>query len=138
MTTLISIFIIIASLLLVLVVLVQNPKGGGLASNFSASNQIMGVRKTADFLEKATWVLAISLVVLSILGSGFMHKTTKAEMESVIKQQLNTPAAAPQQQQMQTAPGSNAGQAPQVGGGDQKPADNKGAQTSAPANNPKK
>ena len=53
--------------MLILVVLVQNPKGGGLSSNLSSSNQVMGVRKTADFLEKATWTLAIALVVLSLL-----------------------------------------------------------------------
>jgi protein translocase subunit secG len=54
----ISILILIASILLILIVLVQNSKGGGLASGFSSSNQIMGVRKTTDFLEKATWGLA--------------------------------------------------------------------------------
>ena len=50
----ISILILIASILLILIVLIQNSKGGGLASGFSSSNQIMGVRKTTDFLEKAT------------------------------------------------------------------------------------
>jgi preprotein translocase subunit SecG len=58
--------IILASILLVLIVLVQNSKGGGLASNFSTSNQYMGVRKTTDFLEKATWTLAIALLVLTL------------------------------------------------------------------------
>ncbi|NQT77369.1 MAG: preprotein translocase subunit SecG [Bacteroidetes bacterium] len=61
-----SVFILIISALIILVVLVQNSKGGGLASNFSGSNQYMGVRKTADFLEKATWTLAIALLVLSL------------------------------------------------------------------------
>jgi preprotein translocase subunit SecG len=61
-----SVFILIISGLIILVVLVQNSKGGGLASNFSGSNQYMGVRKTADFLEKATWTLAIALLVLSL------------------------------------------------------------------------
>jgi preprotein translocase subunit SecG len=69
MNTLITILLIIAGILLVLIVLVQNSKGGGLVSNFSSSNQIMGVRKTADFLEKATWYLAIALLVLSLAGS---------------------------------------------------------------------
>jgi len=69
MYLLISVLIIIASVLLILIVLVQNSKGGGLASNFASSNQVMGVRKTADFLEKATWTLAISLLVLSLLAS---------------------------------------------------------------------
>ncbi|MCF8228026.1 MAG: preprotein translocase subunit SecG [Bacteroidales bacterium] len=62
----ISVLILIACVLLILVVLVQNSKGGGLASNFSGSNQFMGVRKTADFLEKSTWTLAIVLLVLSL------------------------------------------------------------------------
>ena len=71
MSTIISILIIIVCLLLILVVLVQNSKGGGLASSFSSSNQVMGVRKTADFLEKATWTLAASLLVLSIISTSF-------------------------------------------------------------------
>ncbi len=62
----ISVLILLAAVLLMLVVLVQNSKGGGLASNFASSNQYMGVRKTADFLEKATWTLAIALLVLSL------------------------------------------------------------------------
>lgn len=64
----ISILTLIVCILLILVVLVQNSKGGGLASNFSSSNQIMGVRKTADFLEKATWTLAVALLILSLVS----------------------------------------------------------------------
>jgi preprotein translocase subunit SecG len=52
-------------------------KGGGLAANFGASNQIMGVRRTADFLEKATWTLAGALLVLSILASWVIEKPTE-------------------------------------------------------------
>ena len=62
----ISVLIFITCVLLILIILVQNSKGGGLASNFSSSNQYMGVRKTADFLEKTTWTLAIALLVLSM------------------------------------------------------------------------
>ncbi|MBK6344397.1 MAG: preprotein translocase subunit SecG [Bacteroidales bacterium] len=65
---LISVLILITCVLLGLVVLVQNSKGGGLASNFSSSNQFMGVRKTADFLEKTTWTLAIVLLALSLFS----------------------------------------------------------------------
>jgi preprotein translocase subunit SecG len=57
---------IIVCVLLVLIVLIQNPKGGGLSSNFSSSSQLMGVQKTGDFLEKGTWILAIALMVLSL------------------------------------------------------------------------
>lgn len=71
MATLISILIIIVCVLLSLVVLIQNSKGGGLASQFASSNQVMGVRKTADFLEKATWSLAVALLVLSLLSSPY-------------------------------------------------------------------
>lgn len=62
----VSVLILIVCILLILVVIVQNSKGGGLASNFSSSNQIMGVRKTTDFLEKATWTLSIILFVLAV------------------------------------------------------------------------
>lgn len=65
---LISVLILITCILLALIVLVQNSKGGGLASNFASSNQFMGVRKTADFLEKSTWTLAIVLLVLSLFS----------------------------------------------------------------------
>ncbi len=60
------ILIIIVCVLLGLIVLIQNPKGGGLNSNFSSSSQMMGVQKTGDFLEKGTWVLAITLMVLAL------------------------------------------------------------------------
>ena len=63
-----SILSLIVCALLILIVLVQNSKGGGLASNFSSSNQYMGVRKTADFLEKSTWTLAIVLMVIAMLS----------------------------------------------------------------------
>lgn len=65
---LVSILILITCGLLTLVVLVQNSKGGGLASNFSGSNQFLGVRKTTDFLEKSTWTLAVVLLVLSLFS----------------------------------------------------------------------
>lgn len=67
MYTLFVIFIVIAAILMIGIVLIQESKGGGLASNFSASNQIMGVRKTTDFIEKATWGLAAALVVFSVV-----------------------------------------------------------------------
>lgn len=65
---LISVLILIVCILLILVVLVQNSKGGGLAANFGSTGQIMGVRKTADFLEKATWTLAIALLALCLIS----------------------------------------------------------------------
>jgi preprotein translocase subunit SecG len=88
MFTFISVLIFIASVLLVLIVLVQNSKGGGLAANFSASNQVMGVRKTADFLEKATWTLAGSLVILSIMASAAIPRDGAEVERSLIEGQI--------------------------------------------------
>lgn len=69
MQTLLIILTVIVSILLIGVVLIQKSKGGGLASNFSGANQIMGVRHTNNFIEKATWGLAIVILFLSILSS---------------------------------------------------------------------
>lgn len=63
----ISVLVLIACVLLILIVLVQNSKGGGLASNFTSTGQSMGVRKTADFLEKTTWILAGAVLFFSII-----------------------------------------------------------------------
>ena len=68
--------------MLALIVLVQDPKGGGLASNFSSSNQVMGVRKTTDFLEKATWSLAGVLALLCIFSVAFTQGPSNAETEA--------------------------------------------------------
>lgn len=89
MFTLISVLIVMVCILLVLVVLVQNSKGGGLAANFGASQQIMGVRRTADFLEKATWTLASILLALSILTSWVIEKPNK-EVKSRMEQQTES------------------------------------------------
>lgn len=88
---------IIICVLLTLVVLIQNPKGGGLASNFAASNQIMGVKKTGDFLEKATWSLAIALLVICLSMNMFKPDGEDANMEnSAIQEQIDN-AQLPQQ-----------------------------------------
>lgn len=67
MTTLLSIIIIIASIFLVFIVFIQNPKGGGLSSDFGAAQQLGGVQKTNDFVEKATWSLASIIAAASIV-----------------------------------------------------------------------
>ena len=81
----ITILILIASIFLILIVLVQNSKGGGLASGFSSTNQIMGVRKTTDFVEKATWTLAGTVVILSIVASAFLPSANTGSHGSEIK-----------------------------------------------------
>ena len=72
MYTVIIILTVLIAILLIAVVLVQKSKGGGLASNFSGSNQIMGVRRTNDFIEKATWTLAGIIALLAIVSSFVM------------------------------------------------------------------
>jgi preprotein translocase subunit SecG len=89
MYNLIIVLIIMICVLLIMVVLVQNSKGGGLAANFGASNQFMGVRRTADFLEKATWTLASALLALSILASWVIHKPEEAQKPMVEQQGAN-------------------------------------------------
>lgn len=86
----ISSLILAVSILLILIVLVQNSKGGGLAANFSSSNQVMGVRKTTDFLEKATWGLAGTVIVLCILITVFIPRNeTAVQQQSEMQQQIN-------------------------------------------------
>lgn len=69
MYTLAVILILLASLILVLIVLVQNPKGGGLASGFTGANQFGGVAQTNKFLEKSTWTLAVVILGLSLFAT---------------------------------------------------------------------
>ena len=89
MYTLVVVLILIVSVLLGLIVLVQNSKGGGLVSNFGGANQMMGVRRTTDFLEKATWTLGAILVVLCLISSITLPKNSKegapkSELENII------------------------------------------------------
>jgi len=79
MYSLVIALMILASVLMCGIVLIQESKGGGLASSFSSSNQIMGVRKTTDFLEKGTWVLAATMVILSVVSAAFVPKADAEE-----------------------------------------------------------
>ena len=106
----ISVFILIVSALMMLVVLVQNSKGGGLVSNLSSSNQILGVRKTTDFLEKATWTLAIILVVLCLVSSMTLPKggvTTDVKVDTEMRKQIEN-TIAPSDYQVPAATTDNA------------------------------
>jgi preprotein translocase subunit SecG len=89
------VLILVVSVLLVLVVLVQNSKGGGLASNFAGSNQFMGVRKTADFLEKATWTLAIALVLLSLVSVASIPERTTDVADTELRDMIENTAPIP-------------------------------------------
>ncbi|MGA1978547.1 MAG: preprotein translocase subunit SecG [Bacteroidales bacterium] len=79
---------IIACLFQILIVLVQNSKGGGLAANFTSSGQMMGVRKTADFLEKATWTLCAAILALCIVATATIPRGS-ASGQSRIKSQID-------------------------------------------------
>jgi preprotein translocase subunit SecG len=111
MSTVITVFIILVCILLILVVLIQNSKGGGLSSQFAGSNQIMGVRRTADFLEKATYTLAIALLVLSLLSAANLSKgTTTADTpaaSSETKQKMSEGGGINTSAPVKTAPKAN-------------------------------
>lgn len=83
----VSVLIIVACFLQILVVLVQNSKGGGLAANFTSTGQTMGVRKTADFLEKSTWTLAVAILILSVAATAAIPHSQQ-EQESRIQDQI--------------------------------------------------
>lgn len=112
MYTLIIVLTVLVSILLIIVVLVQKSKGGGLSSSFAGSNQIMGVRRTNDFIEKATWTLAVIICVLSILSvfvmprnviqSGSRVKPVN-EVQTVTGTEFATPAAAPAAEEVPAA-----------------------------------
>ena len=126
--TLFVILIVIASLLMIGIVLIQESKGGGLASNFSSSNSIMGVRKTTDLVEKATWGLAIAMVVISVICS-YVAPVSNTE-QSVLEQS----ATETQTTNPNNAPGFGASQqqaAPAAGTQQATPAA-EGAQNAAP------
>ena len=101
MSLLFAILIFITCILLVLVVLVQNPKGGGLSSAFGGSNsgtQILGgVKKTTDFLDRSTWTLAIALLVLVLASNLFLERgaATQQLEDSAIQNQIDEGFAPP-------------------------------------------
>ncbi len=91
MTTLFIILIVIASVALGLIVLIQNPKGGGLAGNIAGfSSQFMGVKQTNDVLERGTWIFAIVIGVLSMFSVFFISKS-----QSTVPDRTNDATGAP-------------------------------------------
>ena len=82
MGTFITAIILIIAFLLGAVILVQNPKGGGLAAGFTGGASMGGVQRTTDFLEKGTWILAISLLVLCLISTAFTSTTVVEEQTS--------------------------------------------------------
>ena len=86
-----TVLVILASILLTIVVLLQNSKGGGLASNFTTGNQTFGVRQTADMLEKITWGLVAFIFVVSVITTFIPHINQSGNSTD----QINTEIAAP-------------------------------------------
>jgi preprotein translocase subunit SecG len=106
MVILFLILIILASVILGFIVLVQNPKGGGLAGNIAGfSNQFMGVKQTTDVLEKGTWIFAAAIAVLCLFSSFFISGTSS----SVETKEIGNPT----QQQTTPAPNQNTSPAQQ-------------------------
>ena len=96
MMILFVILIILASVILGLIVLIQNPKGGGLAGNIAGfSSQFMGVKQTTDVLEKGTWIFAAIIGALCLLSSVFI--TTKVDNSMLDKATGSPSQPAPQQ-----------------------------------------
>ena len=107
---LLTVLILIASIALVLLVIVQKSKGGGLASPFASTNNIMGVRKTTDVLEKATWWLFGIVAVLCIVSSHFLGTGSDADSKTQQTLEQNAAKATPT-----ALPALGGGAAPQQG-----------------------
>lgn len=108
MQTVLIVLTVIVSVLLIAVVLVQKSKGGGLASNFAGSNQIMGVRRTTDFIEKTTWTLAAIILVISIVSARVSDNTTVTGKRFHVEAQKGTTTATPAAAPGAKAPANNA------------------------------
>lgn len=110
MLTLFGILIIISSVILGLIVLIQNPKGGGLSSTFGGfGNQLMGVKQTTDVLEKGTWIFAAAVGILCLISPAFIPKESSSRNEELVKglstkTQQAAPAPAPATPAPNTAP----------------------------------
>ena len=118
MYTLFVILIVVAAILMIGIVLIQESKGGGLSSSFASYNQIGGVRKTTDFIEKATWFLAGFMVVISVCCA---YVAPQAGGESSVMENYQAPATNPnnlpgfgasQQQKDAAAPAAPAAETP--------------------------
>src|SRR4249920_943531 len=115
MLILFGILVILASVILGLIVLVQNPKGGGLSGSLGGfSNQLMGVKQTTDVLEKGTWVFAGIVGILCIISPVFIPKSAggSSKNDDLINK---APASAPQQQSTVPLPGTATQTAPDSG-----------------------
>lgn len=96
MIILFLILIVIACAALGFIVLVQNPKGGGLSANVGGlSNQLMGVKQTTDVLEKGTWLFAGIIALLALFSSLFLKGGVSSNVDNSLLQKVNTSSSAP-------------------------------------------
>ncbi len=112
----VSVLVIIACVFQIMIVLVQNSKGGGLAANFTSAGQTMGIRKTADFLEKSTWTLAAAILILCVVATATIPRGAAASQSRISTQIDNAvdpsaiptlPTAVPQTSPTTTTPSPN-------------------------------
>jgi len=104
----VSVLVILVSILLILVVLVQNSKGGGIQSQFSAANQIMGVKRGSDIIEKTTWALSGALLLFSLMLTPSTGGTdSNSENSSSMKKRAQSAVQTPQPNALPVAPKSN-------------------------------
>ncbi|MBC7652583.1 MAG: preprotein translocase subunit SecG [Deinococcales bacterium] len=96
MVYLFLVLIVLACVGLGFVVLVQNPKGGGLAGNVGGlSNNIMGVKQTNDVLEKGTWIFAGIIAILAVTSVLFLKGVSNTDVDNSLINKVNTSGAAP-------------------------------------------
>ena len=112
MYTLFVILIVIAAVLMIGIVLIQESKGGGLSSSFAGYNQVAGVRKTTDFIEKATWGLAIAMVCFSIVcawvaPTATADRSVMENIENPVTNPNNLPGFGASQQKDAAAPAAD-------------------------------
>lgn len=102
MYTSIVILIVLASIFMCLIVLIQESKGGGLAADYSSNNQFLGAPKTTNFIEKATWVLAGTMIVLSVISVACLPGTNASDsviMQQAVEQAATNPGNVPAMEQ---------------------------------------
>lgn len=138
MYTLFVILIVIAAVLMIGIVLIQESKGGGLSSSFAGYNQVAGVRKTTDFIEKATWSLAAVMVVISV-ACAWVAPTASADqsvmenVENPVTNPHNLPGFGASQQKDAAAPAEGAAAPAEGAAATEAPAAEAPAATEAPA-----
>ncbi|GEO08638.1 preprotein translocase subunit SecG [Segetibacter aerophilus] len=105
MTILFLILIVLASVILGFIILVQNPKGGGLSGSIAGfNNQFMGVKQTNDVLEKGTWIFSILIALLCIFSTFFMTSSAGSNDNDILNKINTSQGTSPSRQAVPTTP----------------------------------